>query len=122
MSKPLVKILEKGYQAQIVELARGLGWTLIYHTYNSRRSAEGFPDLCMVHPEKALLLFAEIKGTGGKLSREQAAWGNGIGVIARAIAGSQADGHVLYRWWSPEDWDDVQAVLQGRSREAGGAA
>ena len=40
-----LKETEKGFQAAVVELARLRGW-LVYHTYDSRRSAKGFPDLC----------------------------------------------------------------------------
>ena len=38
---------EKQFMAQVVELAKLKGW-LVYHTYDSRRSEPGFPDLCMV--------------------------------------------------------------------------
>lgn len=43
-----------------------------YHTHDSRRSSEGFPDWTIVTPH--LVLFVEQKAAGGRLSYEQAAW------------------------------------------------
>lgn len=49
---------ERQFQPQVVQLARLCGW-LIYHTFDSRRSAAGFPDLCMVRGDRCL--FVELK-------------------------------------------------------------
>ena len=35
---------EKKFQSQVVRIAKVFGW-LCYHTYDSRRSEPGFPDL-----------------------------------------------------------------------------
>jgi hypothetical protein len=66
-------MLEADLQAEVVKLARMLGW-LVYHTYDSRRSAAGFPDLVMVHPQSGAQLFAELKSATGKVTAEQDQW------------------------------------------------
>ncbi len=132
MSKP-VKILEAGYQTQLVTLARALGWTLMHHCRPARRADgrwstpiegnPGYPDLVLVPPEKGLLLFAEVKATDGKLSPEQRVWLEGLAAVARAAVGP-APAHwptVYVRCFWPEDLlqgDAVQAVLEGRSEAA----
>ena len=54
---------EAQLQDAIVQMARVLGW-LVYHTFDSRRSAAGFPDLVMVRNGR--LIFAELKSATGK--------------------------------------------------------
>ena len=54
---------EKELQAAVVELAGYLKWRC-YHTYDSRRSNAGFPDLTMVRYGR--LIFAELKSEKGK--------------------------------------------------------
>ena len=49
---------ETQLQSAIIELARLTGW-LVYHTHDSRHSAKGFPDLCMVRCEEGGLRRAE---------------------------------------------------------------
>ena len=50
----------------VVDLARTLGWR-VYHTYDSRRSQPGFPDLVLVRER---ILFLELKSETGKLSHD----------------------------------------------------
>ena len=38
---------ERDFQGQVISMAEALGW-LVYHTYDSRHSKAGFPDLNMV--------------------------------------------------------------------------
>lgn len=63
-------MLEKDFQAQVVDLARRLGW-VTYHTYNSRRSTHGFPDLVLVRER---ILYLELKREKGSLTEEQKHW------------------------------------------------
>lgn len=91
---------EKQLQAAIVKTARLLGWR-VYHTFDSRRSEPGFPDLTMVRGR--LLIFAELKTDKGKVSAAQEAWldaliSTGVGVAL----------------WRPADWLDgtVERVLR----------
>ncbi len=94
---------EETFQRQIIELAELKGW-LVYHTYDSRRSREGFPDLVMVRGET--VLFFEVKGVGkggrrGMLSNAQRGWlqrlRKAVRVFARAV-------------W-PDDWSTVEEML-----------
>lgn len=55
---------EKRFQAQIVTLARTLGWAE-HHTYDSRRSPAGFPDLVLLRPPR--LILAEVKTDAGRM-------------------------------------------------------
>ena len=43
------RICEKAWQMAVVRLLRQHGYPLIYHTFDSRRSPSGFPDLIAVH-------------------------------------------------------------------------
>lgn len=47
------------------------GWDT-YHTYDSRRSDPGFPDLVMIRPPR--LVFAELKSSTGILGAAQTHW------------------------------------------------
>lgn len=66
------KITEREWQVTIETLARWCGWR-VYHTYDSRRSNAGFPDLVLVHPD-GRLIFAELKTETGKVTKAQEAW------------------------------------------------
>lgn len=87
---------EKEFQAAVVELARALGYRT-YHTYSSRRSTPGFPDLVIVRPGSPPI-FAELKAERGALSTEQAWWVDALGAEV----------------WRPSDWDRICRVLKGR--------
>lgn len=77
---------EKQFQANIIALAKKSGWT-VYHTYDSRRSEPGFPDLVLV---RETVLFREVKTNAGRLTAAQQAWG-------RKLAAAGAD----YAVWRP---------------------
>jgi len=64
---------EAELQAQVIELAATLGY-LSYHTYDSRRSREGFPDLVLVHEESGALAVAELKRDGEHPTPAQQRW------------------------------------------------
>lgn len=97
------RILERDFQRQIIDLARTCGW-LVYHCYGqgsvlgSRAIDSGFPDLVLVR--NRAVVFAEIKGSAGRLSEEQAVW-----IAALRVAGVPA---VV---WFPRDWPDIEALL-----------
>ena len=69
---------EKALQQAVVEAAGYYKW-LVYHTYDSRRSAPGFPDLCLVKGER--LYFIEVKTEKGKLSEHQLVWLEALRVV-----------------------------------------
>ena len=91
---------EKQLQAIVLKYARLHNW-LAYHTFDSRRSAPGFPDLCMVRSGR--LVFAELKRWRGRLTSAQEAWG------ARLVK-TDAEYYV----WYPGDWHsgDIEEVLR----------
>ena len=66
-----VNILEADFQAQVVKLALVLGWK-VYHTHDSRRSHEGFPDLILIR--RSRLIVAELKTRKEKTTDEQRQW------------------------------------------------
>ena len=66
---------EKEWQRQIVELAKTVGFALIYHTYRSERSAAGYPDLVLVRERQVVI---EVKRETGKPSPDQCRWLQGL--------------------------------------------
>lgn len=105
MSRSYVAMTERDFQQRIVDYCRLLG-LLCYHTYDSRRSVKGFPDLVVVGPGGGLL-FAELKSADGKVTADQQRW-------LDSLKGTAA----LVRVWRPDDWPEVQrtlSVLAGRT-------
>ena len=92
-------MLEKDWQKQVVAIARRCGWA-VYHTYDSRRSAPGYPDLTLVRER---LVFAELKREDGKLSSAQEEW-------LERLRDAGVEVHV----WRPSDLRHVHAVLAKR--------
>jgi hypothetical protein len=90
---------ERQLQDAVVELCQWLGY-LVYHTYDSRRSQPGFPDLVIVGRKR--VIFAELKSDKGKLSGSQAQW------YAHLLANG-AEAYV----WRPTQWKDetIKQVL-----------
>ena len=81
---------ESEFQGRVIALAYAKGWR-IYHTYDSRRSVAGFPDLLMLHPTHGQIV-AECKTATGKLTPQQANW-----LLAFEQAGQKA------AIWRPAD-------------------
>lgn len=98
------KLTEKQFQAQVCKLAQMLGWR-IYHTYDSRRSQPGFPDLVLVHRGKQRVIFAELKTSTGKLSIHQKLWLQELAAVA-SVAES-----VEVCVWRPENWPEIEQQL-----------
>lgn len=94
---------EKAWMAEVVRTAAQLGWHRHYHTYDSRRSTRGFPDLTLLRPPRAI--FAELKIGDGRLTKEQADWINDL----------RACGLEAYVW-RPCDRPQVDAILASRRR------
>lgn len=99
---PLELWTERDLSSAVVELARLGGWTHRYHTFNSKRSAYGFPDWVLCKPGR--LLFLELKSEKGTVKREQTDWIEALktvpGVDARIVR--------------PSDWDAIVETLTGR--------
>lgn len=103
-------ITEKAFQANVVRFATLSGWT-VYHTYDSRRSAAGFPDLVMVRGSR--LVFAELKTERGRVSVAQSIWLRALQVVM-----GKTGGIVSVYVWRPRDWGDIEDVLSGRAGAA----
>jgi len=93
-------VTEKALQAEVMRVAKMLGW-LCYHTYDSRRSASGFPDLVLVRER---VLFRELKVGKNKLSQSQELWRDSI----MDTGGDWAE-------WRETDMDDIVADLSRRN-------
>ena len=65
---------EAELQNAVIDLCKLLNYSY-YHTYNSRRSVAGFPDLVLV---KDRIIFVELKSEKGRLSPAQAQWRDDI--------------------------------------------
>jgi hypothetical protein len=65
-------VRESQLQDTVAKMCRLFGVEL-YHTYDSRRSAPGWPDLVLCGPRK--LIFRELKTETGKVTPEQERWG-----------------------------------------------
>lgn len=99
-------MLEKDFQTGVLKLAQFHGFTLRYHTHDSRRSAPGFPDLVLVNTRTGRVLFRELKTNKGRVSPEQSEWLDGLTACGMDAA-----------VWRPNDLDDgrVLAELRGQT-------
>ena len=84
---------ETTLQNHILGEARDLGWSLRYHTYDSRKSAKGFPDLVLVHERQRRVIFSELKKETGRQSTEQEDWERGLLAVGQE-----------FYLWRPTDW------------------
>jgi hypothetical protein len=70
---------EKLFQSAIIQIALLNGWQMFHATPHQvrpgvfRSDGKGYPDLTLAHETKGLI-YAEIKTTTGKASKEQLAW------------------------------------------------
>lgn len=90
---------EKEFQAQVIKAAALLRWT-VYHTWLSKHSTAGFPDLVLVRAPRVIV--AELKAELGKLTPAQEHW-------RAEFAGCPG---VEYFVWRPSDWDALSEVLR----------
>lgn len=89
--------LEKHFQAEVVRFAKLTGWK-VYHTFDSRRSVKGFPDLILLRGDREVVV--ELKVPGGRKSKEQIEW---LQAFSRA-------GRETFTWM-PDEWDEIIEVL-----------
>lgn len=80
---------ERSFQASIIEICKlfGIAW---YHTFDSRRSAKGWPDLAMVG--KRGFITRELKSERGTVTADQERWGE----MLRQVG-------ISWDIWRPED-------------------
>ncbi len=94
---------EKEFQARVVEAAKLYGWK-VYHTYDSRRSTAGFPDLVLV--QNKVCLFIELKSEKGRVHVAQKEWREALDQVRRVEA---------YICW-PKDEDNIIKALKRRGK------
>ena len=87
---------EKQFQAKVIDMAKIFKWTY-YHTYSSKRSPAGFPDLVLVRDR---VLFRELKTDTGKLSPHQKLWGEKL-----------TEGGADFAVWRPSMMTDIYKEL-----------
>lgn len=108
-----LRMSETAFQSEVIDLAKWLKYTYIYHEYDSRKvSARGFPDLVFLRaydPEKPLMparvIYAELKKEKGVTSNEQIVW----------LTTFSALGHECYLW-RPRHWNDIVRILSSPER------
>lgn len=89
---------EKELQADVIALLKLTGW-IVYHTFDSRRSAPGFPDLIAIRGRRLLAL--ELKTASGKVTEDQYTW-------LKAFAGvDRVEAYVV----RPENVDQLSAIV-----------
>jgi len=93
-----LKITEKQFQQQIIDLAKLCGWKE-YHTWKSIHSPAGFPDLILVRDKDILAI--EVKSERGKVTEAQWNW-------LEALGKTQVEVYI----WRPLDWEDIVRCLQ----------
>lgn len=94
-------ILEAEWQSQVVEIARTLAWNEIYHTFNSRRSAHGFPDLILLRER---LIALELKREKTCATEHQKRW-------LRALIAAGVETYLV----RPRNLESLALVLAARS-------
>ena len=88
---------ERDFQAAIIEVAEINGW-YVYHTYDSRRSAAGWPDLVLLRAPR--IIIAEVKSATGKLREAQRD-------VLQMLDSCGIETHV----WRPADWEHIVTAL-----------
>jgi hypothetical protein len=71
-STPALPMTEAQLQTAVIDLLRLTGFTLVYHTHDSRRSHPGFPDLIALKGPR--MICAELKSDIGKATEAQLIW------------------------------------------------
>ena len=102
-------VQEKRFLAQVVRLARDLGY-VAYHVLDSRGSTAGFPDVVLADPIPSgrrpggdlPIFMCELKTQRGKLTHEQELW-------LRSLDGKR----VVAEIWRPGDMAEIVARLRG---------
>lgn len=94
---------EAVFQQQVVDLAGAYGFSLVYHTFDSRHSAKGFLDLVLAKepPRAPRIIYAELKVGRRQLTEDQERW----------VRSLTAAGQEVYVW-RPEDFDVIVDILK----------
>ena len=96
--EPVFSQKEKDFMDHLLDAAVPAGW-MAYHTYDSRRSTAGFPDLVLVKPP--VVIFAELKTEKGTPSTAQDEWLEKLGLCT----------DLSVHLWRPSNWDEIEERL-----------
>ncbi len=98
---------EREFQTEVIARACENDWGFQYHTFDSRRSSRGFPDLVLCRPLTHQVLFVELKTMRGRLSPAQIGW-------IEALSAAEGDGTVRVCVWRPCCWNsgEIDDVLR----------
>lgn len=103
---PAAAVTEAQLLTRVREVARRLGWWRCYHTYSSKRSEPGFPDLVLARTPtdemSGRLIFAELKREGESPTIPQQQW---LETLKHAVEGIE-----VYLW-RPSDLDNIVEIL-----------
>lgn len=105
MTGPVGDVSERDWQGLVATYAQFQRWA-IYHTFDSRASVPGWPDLVLCRPPE--LIVVELKKDTGKVTAAQQGWLDNL-------AASGVEVHV----WRPADWAEVEQRLK-RVKATGG--
>jgi len=109
----LRSISEKTWQAQVLQTLALAGFepSLTYHTYDSRRSHAGFPDLVALrHDHRGVTLAVlELKRETGKATLEQEHW---LDAWAQLAVHAGPDVRVVTGVFKPSDAERLTELLQ----------
>ena len=94
----LPKLTEKQFMAQVIQLAKLRRW-MVYHTFDSRRSTEGFPDLVLLRDSR--LIVAELKVGNNEPTTAQKWW-----------LAAFKDANVAAHIWRETDWKLIEEILE----------
>lgn len=99
-----VTMTERDLTRAVIDFAKQQHF-LVYHTFLSKWSEAGFPDLCLVRER---VIWVELKSERGKLSERQMEW-------LETLKAAGAETYV----WRPEDWPDAVAKTLLRDTRRG---
>lgn len=106
----ILPVSEDDLLTAAIDAALMFGWSC-HHDRRSdlakQQGNTGFPDLVLARDGR--VIFAELKGTGGKLAEAQVAW-----LLAlRGQNPQRLPGQPLVVIWWPADLDDIIEILRG---------
>lgn len=108
----LIEMSEDELLRDVRQLAKAKRWRA-YHTLDSRRSPEGFPDLVL--SRRGRVVVAELKSVTGQ-------WGPGQREWLAELSGTTAETwrfgsmvevspYLIVACWTPLDWETITEVL-----------
>lgn len=98
---------EGDFQTWVKDVAKITGW-MVYHTHDSRRSDEGFPDLVLLRGERWIV--AELKAEGKNPTPAQMIWLEAFRVAGRHPSGESGLTPEVYVWRT-QDREEIMAIL-----------